>query len=70
MATFTAQQGPLVCWGGFNTAVLREARLGCFAVRLRDATALIAILRNYERLPKELQAELPLKRLWARVLEE
>jgi restriction system protein len=36
-----------------------------------DAAALVAaVLRNYERLPKEIQAEPPLKRLWALVLEE
>jgi restriction system protein len=71
MAAFKADQGLLVCWGGFNTAVLREARLSFFSVRLWDAADLVAaVLRNYERLPKELQAELPLKRLWALVLEE
>jgi restriction system protein len=71
MATFKAEQGLLVCWGGFNTAVLREARLSFFSVRLWDAADLMAaILRNYERLSKELQTELPLKRLWALVLEE
>ena len=71
MATFKAEQGLLVCWGGFNTAVVREARLSFFSVRLWDAADLVAaILRNYERLSKELQTELPLKRLWALVLEE
>jgi restriction system protein len=33
MATFKADQGLLVCWGGFNTTALREARLGFFPVR-------------------------------------
>jgi restriction system protein len=71
MATFKADQGLLVCWGGFNHTALREARLSFFSVRLWDAADLVAaILRNYERLPKEFQAELPLKRLWALVLEE
>jgi restriction system protein len=64
MATFKADQGLLVCWGGFKHTVLREARLSFFSVRLWDAADLIAaVLRNNERLPKELQAELPLKRL-------
>lgn len=71
MATFKAEQGLLVCWGGFNAAVRREARLSYFAVRLWDAAELVAaVLRNYERLPEELQAELPLKRIWALVLED
>jgi restriction system protein len=29
-----------------------------------------AIERNYDRLPKELHSELPLKRIWALVVEE
>jgi restriction system protein len=71
MTTFKADQGLLVCWGGFNTAVLREARLSFFAVRLWNASDLVAaVLRNYESLSKELQTELPLKRLWALVLED
>jgi restriction system protein len=37
---------------------------------LWDAADLVAaVLRTYERLPKEIQTELPLKRLWALVLE-
>jgi hypothetical protein len=34
MQTFKAQQGLLVCWGGFNQVVLTEARIGHFSVRL------------------------------------
>lgn len=71
MQTFTAKQGLLVCWGGFNAAVLREARQSHFSVRLWESRDLVeAIYRNYERLPAEIQAELPLKRIWALVVEE
>jgi len=71
MQTFGADQGLLVCWGGFNKAVVKEARLSFFKIRLWDAGALLkAVMRNYERLPEELQAELPLKRTWALVLED
>lgn len=71
MATFKADQGLLVSWGGFNSVVLREARLSFFSVRLWDASDLVtALLRNYDSLEKELQAEIPLKRIWALVLEE
>lgn len=71
MATFKADEGLLVSWGGFNQAVQKEARLSFFSVRLWDADNLLAaIQRNYERLPEELQAELPLKRIWALVPEE
>ena len=71
MQTFNAQQGLLVCWGGFNKVVLTEARTGHFSVRLWDSGDLVkAIYRTYERLPAEIQAELPLKRGWMLVVEE
>jgi len=71
MATFQADQGLLVSWGGFTRAVPKEARLCFFAVRLWDSGDLVEdILRNYDRLPEELQGELPLKRIWALVPEE
>ena len=71
MQTFKAEQGLLVCWGGFNKVVLAESRQGHFMVRLWDSRDLVgAIYRNYERLPAEIQAELPLKRVWMLVAEE
>ena len=71
MQTFKAEQGLLVCWGGFNKVVLAESRQGYFSVRLWDSRDLVeAIYRNYERLPEEIQAELPLKRVWTLVPEE
>lgn len=70
MQTFTAEQGLLVCWGGFTKIVLTEARQGHFSVRLWNSTDLVeAIYRTYERLPAEIQAELPLKRAWMLVSE-
>ncbi len=71
MQTFKAEQGLLVCWGGFNKAALAEARQGHFTVRLWDSRDLVeAIYRTYERLPAEIQAELPLKRAWMLVPED
>jgi len=71
MQNFKADQGLLVSWGGFNKAVEKEARLSFFSVRLWDANDLIeAIFKNYDRLPEELQSELPFKRIWAMVIEE
>jgi restriction system protein len=70
MQTFKAEQGLLVCWGGFNKVVLSEAKQGHFTVRLWDSRELVeAIYRNYERLSAEIQAELPLKRVWMLVAE-
>ncbi len=71
MQTFSAEQGLLVCWGGFNRAVQQEARQSHFTVRLWDSSDLVtAILRNYDRLPAEIQAELPLMQVWVMVAEE
>jgi restriction system protein len=65
MQSFKADQGLLVAWGGFNKAVQTEAKQGHFFVRLWDSKDLVeAIYRNFERLPAEIQAELPLKRVW------
>lgn len=70
MSTFKADEGLLVSWGGFTRAVRQEARLSFFSVRLWDSDSLIdAIERLYDKLPDELQAELPLKRVWTLVLE-
>ncbi|HOX15216.1 MAG TPA: restriction endonuclease [Smithellaceae bacterium] len=71
MQSFKAEQGLVVCWGGFNKAVLSEAKQGYFTVRLWDSSDLVeAIYRNYENLPAEIQADLPLKKVWMLVSEE
>ena len=71
MQTFKAEQGLLVCWGGFNGPMLRESKQSHFVVRLWDSGDLVeAIYRNYEQLPAEIQAELPLKQVWMLVPEE
>lgn len=70
MQTFKAEQGLLVCWGGFNKVVVTEAKQGHFTVRLWDSRDLVeSIYRTYERLPPEIQADLPLKRVWTLVSE-
>jgi len=71
MQTYSADQGLLVCWGGYTAPVLKEARQSHFAVRLWDSRDLVqAIYRTYPDLPAEIQAELPLKRSWILVTEE
>lgn len=71
MNDFSASQGLLVSWGGFKDFVLRESRRSFFDVRLWDSDDLIkAILKNYDNLSDSLQAELPLKRIWALVIKE
>lgn len=69
--TFGADQGLLVCWGGFKGSVLQEARRSFFTIRLWDSGSLLqAIFQNYDRFPDDLKAELPLKKIWALVLEQ
>lgn len=71
MLTFKADHGLLVCWGGFNKTLLAEAKQGHFVIRLWESRDLVnAILQNYEKLPAEIQAELPLKKVWTLVPEE
>lgn len=71
MQTYKVEQGLLVCWGGFNRAVRQESKQGHFIVRLWDSSNLVDVIyRNYERLPAEIQAELPLKRVWMLVQDD
>jgi restriction system protein len=71
MQSYKADQGLLVAWGGFNRVVLAEAKQGHFFVRLWESRDLVeAVYRNYERLPAEIQADLPLKRVWMLVPED
>ena len=66
-----ADQGLLVAWGGVNQPARREMRSQFFRVRVWDADDLIdAVFRNYDELDKELQAELPLKRVWTLVEDQ
>lgn len=71
MKRFGAQQGLLVSWGGYTRSVLNEARQQFFEIRLWDAGNLIdELLQFYDHLAVELQAELPLKRIWTLVQED
>jgi restriction system protein len=71
MASFKATQGLLVCWSGFTTAVKNEARQHTFSIRLWDQSDLVdALYRCYDRVSAEIQAELPLTRVWALVHED
>ncbi len=71
LQNFRAEQGLLVSWGGYKSSVLQEARQSFFSIRLWDSGDLLkAIFKNYDKFSDQLQAELPLKRMWALVLEE
>jgi restriction system protein len=71
MPRFGADHGLIVSWSGFKDTVVREARQLFFEVRLWDSGDLVAALqKNFEHLSEELQAELPLKRIWLLVEPE
>ncbi len=71
MAAFKATQGLLASWGGFTQGVVREARQETFKIRLWDQSDLVkAVYRTYDRLDAQIQAELPLKRIWMLVHED
>ncbi len=63
--SFGADQSLFVSWSGFNRGARRLARDQWFNLRIWDSADLIEkITENYDRLPKEIQAELPLKQIW------
>jgi restriction system protein len=66
MQNVGAQQGLLVSWGGFKGSIRREEASQFFRVRLWDQNRLVnETLETYEALDEDIQAELPLKRIWA-----
>src|SRR4029079_16261786 len=65
MADYRAEQGLLVCWGGFKDTLRREARNDYFKIRLWDRQDLLdELFAHYEQFDEDLRAELPLKRVW------
>jgi len=71
MKNFGADQGLLVSWSGFTKNLLAESRRIFFEIRLWNADDLISsLLDNYDKLPEDLQAELPLERIWILLTEK
>jgi restriction system protein len=71
MKNFGAEHGLFVSWAGFKESARKEARSHHFEIRLWGADELVEdLLAHYESLPKDLQAEFPLKRVWVLVPEE
>ncbi len=65
MGNFGARRGLLVSWGGFTKTARQEARRLFFEIRLWDSDAVIDKLQEvYPRLPADVQAEIPLQRVW------
>ena len=71
MSRVGAEHGLFVSWDGFNKTAIKKIKDLFFRVRLWNDKKLIANLLNcYEKLPDEIQAELPMKRIWIVVPEE
>jgi restriction system protein len=71
MSTFGADSGLIVAWGGYRGVVEKENARQFFKIRLWDADMLVKMIQeNYELLPEDIQADLPLKRIWILVPEE
>jgi restriction system protein len=71
MASFGAELGLIVAWGGYKSTVEKEAARHFFKMRIWDADILVQMIQeNYGKLPAAIQAELPLKRIWTLVQEE
>ena len=68
MKNYRATHGLFVSWGGYRKSVPKELPRLFFEIRLWDSEDLLReIFRHYDDLPEELQAELPLKRIWTLV---
>ncbi|PRD69202.1 restriction endonuclease [Malikia spinosa] len=71
MQSVSANQGLFVSWSGFKPTVLKEVPTQFFKVRVWNQEDLIEkLLENYEKLDQDIQAELPLKRIWTISLPE
>ncbi|WP_200761446.1 restriction endonuclease [Poriferisphaera corsica] len=61
-----ADQGLLVCWGGFKKTIKHELPRLFFKVRMWDRSDLIdEFLKVYNDLDEDIKADIPLKRVWA-----
>ena len=66
-----AAHGLIVSWAGFKRTVLKETNKQYFRVRFWGRDELIdALLSVYERLPEDIRATLPFKRIWALVSDD
>lgn len=71
MKDFGAQHGLVVAWGGYKSSVERERPQQHFEIRLWTGDDLIqGVLDNYDRLPDDIRAEIPLKRIWVPVQDD
>ncbi|MET8204280.1 restriction endonuclease [Micromonospora taraxaci] len=65
MTTHGAEQGLLVAWGGLTKPARDTLKNQHLRVRVWEAADVVdAVLRTYDRLPEEIRAQVPLRRVW------
>lgn len=65
MTTHGAEQGLLVAWGGLSKPARDALKTQQLRVRVWEASDVVdAVLRVYDRLPDDIRAQLPLRRVW------
>lgn len=65
MATYGADQGLLVAWGGITKQARDALRHQHLRIRVWESNDVVdAVLRTYDRLPDDIRSQLPLKRIW------
>ncbi|SFG78001.1 restriction endonuclease [Oribacterium sp. WCC10] len=65
MSKVGAEYGLLVSWSGFKSSVEQERGNQFFRIRLWNSNDVIKeIFDNYDKLSAEIQADIPLKRIW------
>ena len=71
MRQFSAEQGLLVAWGGVTKPLAKEAQRLFFEIRIWDAGEIVrALQQSYDLLSEEVQADVPLKRIWVLAEQE
>jgi restriction system protein len=66
-----ATHGLLVSWSGFKGSATRELASSYFKIRFWDSSDIIELIQQYyDRLPDEVRAEIPLRRIWTLVAED
>jgi restriction system protein len=65
MTTHGAEQGLLVAWGGLSKPARDALKNQHLRVRVWESADVVdAVLRTYDRLPEDIRARLPLRRVW------
>lgn len=65
VSTQRADQGLIVAWGGLSGPARAAIRAQQFKVRAWDSSDVVtSMLRLYDRLPEDIRARLPLRRVW------